>query len=146
MRQWIGSALLHVMAWRRAGAKPLLEPMLTYCQLGPFKTNFNEILIEIQTCSFMKMHLKMSSAKCPPFCPGSLQWRHNERGGGVSNHQVCLLNRLFRCRSKKTTKLCVTGLCAGNSPVTGEFPSQKTSYAKNVSIWWRHHGEVLVVS
>ena len=32
----------------------------------------------------------------------SLQWRHNERGG-VPNHQPhdCLLNRLFRCRSKK---------------------------------------------
>ena len=29
-------------------------------------------------------------------------------------------------------------LC-GNSPVTGEFPAQKASNAKNVSIWWRHH-------
>ena len=28
-----------------------------------------------------------------------------------------LLNRLFGCRSKKTSKLRVTGLCAGNSPV-----------------------------
>ena len=34
----------------------------------------------------------------------------------------CSLNRLFRHRSKKTSKICVTGLCAGNSPVTGEFP------------------------
>ena len=34
----------------------------------------------------------------------------------------------------------VTGLCVGNSPVTGEFPAQKASNAKNVSIWWRHHG------
>ena len=33
----------------------------------------------------------------------------------------CLLNRLFRCRSKRTSKLRVTGLCAGKSPVTGEF-------------------------
>ena len=31
----------------------------------------------------------------------------------------CLLNRLFRRRSKKTSKLSVTGLCEGNSPVTG---------------------------
>ena len=47
----------------------------------------------------------------------SLQWRHNGRDG-VSNHQPhdCLLNRLFRRRSKKTSKLRVTGLCAGNSP------------------------------
>ena len=40
---------------------------------------------------------------------------------------------------KKTPKLHVTGLCAGNSPVTGEFPAQRASNAKNVSIWWRHH-------
>ena len=37
---------------------------------------------------------------------------------GVSNHQPrdCLLKRLFRRRSKKTSKLRVTGLCVGNSP------------------------------
>ena len=29
-------------------------------------------------------------------------------------------------------------LCAGNLPVTGEFPTQKASNAENVSIWWRH--------
>ena len=69
----------------------------------------------------------------------SLQWRHNRRDS-VSNHQHhdCLFNRLFRRRSKKTSELPVTGLCAGNSPVTGEFPAQMVSYAKNVSIWWRH--------
>ena len=27
----------------------------------------------------------------------------------------------------------------GNSPATGEFPSQRASNAENVSIWWRHH-------
>ena len=40
---------------------------------------------------------------------------------------------------KKTSKLRVTGLCLGNSPVTGEFPVQRVSNAENVSIWWRHH-------
>ena len=70
----------------------------------------------------------------------SLQWRHNERDG-VSNHRCLdgLLNRLFRRRSKKTSKLRVTGLCERNSPVTGEFPSQRVSSTENVSIWWRHH-------
>ena len=29
--------------------------------------------------------------------------------------------------------------CAGNSPVTGEFPAQRASNAENVSIRWRHH-------
>ena len=68
------------------------------------------------------------------------QWRHNEHDG-VSNHQPydCLLNRLFRHRSKKTSKIRATGHCAGNSPVTGEFPAQMASNAENVSIWWRHH-------
>ena len=49
----------------------------------------------------------------------SSQWRHNGCDG-VSNHQRldCLPSRLFRRRSKKTSKLCVTGLCEGNSPVT----------------------------
>ena len=51
----------------------------------------------------------------------------------------CLLKRLFRRRSKETSKLRVTGLCAGNTPVTGEFPAQRASNAENVSIWWRHH-------
>ena len=47
-----------------------------------------------------------------------LLWRHNGRGS-VSNYQPhdYLLNRLFRRRSKKTSKLRVTGLFARNSPV-----------------------------
>ena len=70
----------------------------------------------------------------------SLEWRHNG-WDSVSNHQPHdhLLNRLFRRRSKKTSKLRVTGLCGGNSPGTGEFPAQMASNVENVSIWWRHH-------
>ena len=65
-----------------------------------------------------------------------LQWRHNDHNG-FSNHQPhgCLLNRLFRRRSEKTSKLRVTGLCAG----TGEFPAQRASNAENASTWWRHY-------
>ena len=71
----------------------------------------------------------------------TLQWRHNGHDG-VSNHQPhdCLFNRVFRCRSKKISKLRVTGLCVGNSPMTGEFRAQMASNAENVFIWWRHHG------
>ena len=69
-----------------------------------------------------------------------LQWRHYGRDS-VSNRQThhCLLNGLFRCRSKKTSKLRVNGLCEGNSPMTSEFPTHMASNAENVSIWWRHH-------
>ena len=78
--------------------------------------------------------------RCRALIRPTLQWRHDECDG-VSYHQRldCLLNRLFRCRSKKTSKLRATGLCAGNSPVTGEFHTQRASNAENVSIWWRHH-------
>ena len=78
--------------------------------------------------------------KASPHLSLALQWRHNARDG-VSNHQPhgCLLNRLFRRESKKTAKLRVAGLCAGNSPGIGEFPAQMASNAENVSIWWRHH-------
>ena len=60
----------------------------------------------------------------------------------MANHQphYCLLNHLFRFRSKKTSKLHITGLCEGNSLVTGEFPTQMASNEENVSIWWHHHG------
>ena len=61
-----------------------------------------------------------------------------------TNHRRvdCLLNLLFKRRSKKTSKLRVASLCEGNSPVTGEFPAQRASNVENVSIWWRHreHG------
>ena len=70
----------------------------------------------------------------------TLQWRHNERYG-VSNHRRldCLLNRLFRRRSMKTSKLGVTDLCEGNPPVAVGVPSQQAINAENVSIWWCHH-------
>ena len=56
-----------------------------------------------------------------PIAPRShdsaLHWPHNDHDG-VSNHQHhgCLLNRLFRRRSKKTSKLRVSGV---NSPHKG---------------------------
>ena len=52
---------------------------------------------------------------------------------------ACTYSCVQRRRSKKTSKLRVTGLCAGNSPVTGDFPAQIASNAENVPIWWRHH-------
>ena len=78
---------------------------------------------------------------CPRFLYNvSLQWCHNGHHR-VSNHQPhhWLLKCLFRHRSKKTSKLRITGLCARNSLVTGEFPIQMASNAENVSIWWCHH-------
>ena len=70
----------------------------------------------------------------------TLQWHHNEHDG-ISNHKPhgCLLDNLFRSSSKKISNLRITGLCEVNSPVTGEFPTQRASNAENISIWWCHH-------
>ena len=91
----------------------------------------------IQTNLFLA---KLILSLAPLLIHKSLKWHYNERDG-VSNHWHlhCLLNCWFRCRSKKTSKLHVTGHCAGDSPVTGEFPAQKASNMENISIWWRHY-------
>ena len=40
---------------------------------------------------------------------------------------------------RKKSKLRITGLYAGNSPVTGALTAQKASNVENVPIWWHHH-------
>ena len=79
----------------------------------------------VEACSYV-----YTVANCIVF--GS-QYRYHNEYDGVSNHQPrdCLLSGLFRRRSKKASKLRVTGLCAGNSPVTGEFPAQRASNASS---------------
>ena len=63
----------------------------------------------------------------------TLHWRHNDHDG-VSKHHPhgCLLNRLFRRRSKKTSKPRVTGLCAGNSPGPMNSPHKGPATRKMV--------------
>ena len=69
----------------------------------------------------------------------TLQWRHNDCDGVSTHlHLDCLLNCLFRRRSKKTSKLLVTCPCEGNSSVTGEFLAQWASNTENVFNWWCH--------
>ena len=88
----------------------------------------------------LKFESSRESVQLPSCFPRILLWRHNGRER-VSNHQPhqCLINLLFRNRSTKTSKLRVTGLRGGNSPVTDEFPAQMASNAENVSIWWHDH-------
>ena len=109
--------------------------------------------IRTGTCWFTRKSVVISTgwykgkpASLGLYSLGPLQWRRNERGS-VSNHQPYdyLLNRLFRQSSKKIWKLRVTGLCAWNSPVTGEFPAQRASDAENIFIWWRHHGKEITI-
>ena len=100
----------------------------------PVGRSVDEVMRLVQAFQYTDIHGEGNIITLP------LQWRHNGHSS-VSNHQLhdCLLNRFFRRRSKKTLKLRVTGLCAGNSPGTGEVPAQMASNAENVSIWWCHH-------
>ena len=47
--------------------------------IGPLGTNFSEILIEIHTFSFKKMHFKRLSGKWQPFCLSLNVWDHQQR-------------------------------------------------------------------
>ena len=77
-----------------------------------FMTNLINKRGDIQT-----VQLSQQIRLCPPLRGRALRWRHNGHDS-VSNHQPddCLLNRLFRRRSEKTSKPRVTGLCVWNSP------------------------------
>ena len=51
-----------------------------------------------------------------------------------------LFAQLFdQVQIKENIRLRVTGLCEGNTPMIGGFPSLRVSNTKNVSISWRHH-------
>ena len=70
-----------------------------------------------------------------------LHWRHNG-GDGVSNHLRlhCVLNCLFRRRSKKISKLCSTGLREGNpvdSPHKG--PVTRIMFPFDDVIMWKRY-------
>ena len=58
----------------------------------------------------------------------------------ITSLKIVYSNACSGANQRKYQSSCVTGLCEGNSPMTGEFPAQRASNAENASIWWRHHG------
>ena len=57
------------------GLSPVRRQAITWTNtdllsIGPLGTNYRGIGFRIQNCSFMKMHMKTSSSKLRPFCPG----------------------------------------------------------------------------
>ena len=132
------------MSWRHRGflnERPIHVPTadITICW-----KSYKKISRKVCVFSLTQVDMNSNSKVCNFFqilellhSRLSLQRRHNECNG-VSNHRRldCLLKRLFRGRSKKTSRLHVIGLCEGNSPLTSEFPDQRASNAENVSIWW----------
>ena len=57
------------------GLSPVLRQNITWTNadllsIGLWGTNFSEIQIKIHNFTFLKLYLKMLSAKWQPFCPG----------------------------------------------------------------------------
>ena len=108
MHQWIGSALVQIMACRLFGAKPLSKPMLGVLLIGPLGKNFHEISIKLQNFSFTKMHGKITSAKWWPFCLGVYELTPLCPRPTVAN-VVCEPIRIgIRCASHSTVLIRIT--------------------------------------
>ena len=68
------SVMQAIIGWDN-GASPIRRQAIISTNAGvllirPRGANFSEILIEIHISSFKKMHLKLPSGKCRPFCLG----------------------------------------------------------------------------
>ena len=108
-----------------------------YCALLFMVINFTGFLPSIFLCSSgMQFCLYVIRKSGITITPSWARWRLKSLGPQL------FAERLFRRRSKKTTKLRVIGLCEGNPSVGGGFPSQRANNAKNDSIWWRHSTSV----
>ena len=145
IRPNITKAMCIYFHWSRFNVELFLRQKLLYTRpiINVFKTGYRNVLLRPMHHADKRSVLfypEYIINWCDIIAIIPIRWHHNGRDG-VSNHQPhdCLLNRLFGRRSKKTSKLRVTGLCVGNSPGIGKFPAQMASNSENVSIWWRHH-------
>ena len=115
--QWRGALVFSLMcAWKKQNGWANNRDA---SELSRHSAHY-DITVMQPTCSHQQVAFRrhhnlemLSAVSYWSFVRDTLQWRHIEHDG-VLNHQPhhCLLNRLFRRRSKKTSELRVTGLCA----------------------------------
>ena len=83
--------------------------------VGPWGTNFGELLIGIHTFAFRKIHLKMSSMKWRPFCLGL-------------NVLICQHIKSVTCKGRWLLRLghrCSKRMCGPACEVPQERPSSR---------------------
>ena len=69
-----------------------------------------------------------------------LRWRHNDHNWHLKSPASRLFTQPFiQTQIKVNIKAPRHWPLCGEFTGTGEFPAQRSSYAENVSIWWRHH-------
>ena len=99
------------------GLSPILRQAIIWTSagllsIGPLGTNLSEILTKMQNLSFRKMHLKTSSAKRRPFCPGGdvfVLWfiRRYLHERTIRQRIGDFLSSLTQCLFNKLRKSCV---------------------------------------
>ena len=101
--------------------------------IGHVGTNASEIVIKIYIFSFKKVHLKIWSGNWRPFRLGlnvskQLIWRSGTRRWNLRCPIVKWVDYMAGYpwwRHQRETFSALLALCVGNSPVTGELPSQR---------------------
>ena len=110
------------------------------CQIYAWKVNstyFLFVVLLIRRQPIHKGNRPIIIIYIHPICRNAILNTNNSRWYIAASCEwfIWISVNTFDQRSKNISKLRDTGLCAGNSPVTAEFPAQKTSNAENVSIW-----------
>ena len=125
------------MAWLRVGDRPLPEIIMAR-GMTPYGFTIFDIIATVisKPTHYSKCVLCYFGHVCTTDYIDVIM---SPMASQITSITIVYSTAYFRRSSNKTSKLSVTGLCAGNSPVTGEFPAQRASNAENVSIWWRHH-------
>ena len=104
--------------------------------IGTLGTTFSEILSKIHTFSFKKIHLKMSSGKCRPFCLGL-----NELNWAVPNHNTAQDSIIQSCYHGIETLYALLAFLWGETASHRWIPSQgtcKSSFGDATTLTWCH--------
>ena len=70
--------------------------------------------------------------------------RESAKPQTVSNQIPLFTQPFIQTQIKENIKAPRHWPLCGEFTWTGEFPAQRVGYAENVSIWWRHHGILLI--
>ena len=129
-------ALVQIMAWRRLGDKPLSEPKICvtrpqWVKLMSFPNSYQgyDCFTAVKYGDHMALTNNNSMVMTSAWSAGS---HYNDVIIGMMPSQITSLTIVYSTvysdtDQRKHQSLHVTGLCAGNSLVTGGFPAQMAS-------------------
>ena len=104
--------------------------------IWPLGTNFSEILIEIHTFSFKKMHVKMSSGKWRPFCLGlNVLIKHPSVHSIITFHDRFCIIFLILCVSEVIKNIRITISTVLETWSSHEFRKKTTDRCIYLEVW-----------